>query len=47
MNKMENDIIAFAYQLLKCNIITLEEYNKVVKVVVNDHLSDIERLIDK
>ena len=44
---MKNDIITFAYQLYRCNIITLEEYNKVVEVVVNDHLSDIERLIDK
>ena len=44
---MKNDIITFAYQLFKCDIITLEEYNKVVETVVNDHLSDIKRLIEE
>ena len=44
---MKNDIITFAYQLYRCNIITLEEYNKVVETVVNDYLSDIKRLIEE
>ena len=44
---MKNDIITFAYQLYRCNIITLEEYNKVVETVVNDRLNDIKELIDE
>lgn len=42
---MKDDIITFAYQLFKCDIITLKEYNKVVNTVVNDRLDDIKRLI--
>lgn len=44
---MRDDIVVFAYQLYKCKIITLEEYNKVAETVVNDNLSDIKRLIDE
>lgn len=42
---MKDEIITFAYQLFLCNIITQEEYNKVVETVVNDRLSDIKELI--
>jgi len=42
---MRDEIITFAYQLFLCNIITQEEYNRVVEAVVNDRLDDIKRLI--
>lgn len=42
---MVDDIITFAYQLYRCDIITLEEYNKVIETVVNDRLNDIKELI--
>lgn len=44
---MRDEIIEFAYQLFLCDIITQEEYNKVIETVVNDHLNDIKRLIDE
>lgn len=44
---MEDEIITFAYQLFKCDIITLEEYNKVVQTVISDRLDDIKRLIEE
>ena len=44
---MVDEIVEFAYKLFECDIITLEEYNKVVEAVVNDRLSDIKQLIDE
>lgn len=44
---MEDEIVEFAYKLFNCGIITQEEYNKVVEVVVNDRLDDIKQLIDE
>lgn len=42
---MQDEIIEFAYKLFLCDIITLQEYNKVVETVVNDRLDDIKELI--
>lgn len=44
---MRDEIIEFAYKLFDCGIITVEEYHIIVEAVVNDHLSDIKRLIDE
>lgn len=44
MNNAVDDIIAFAYQLYTHDIITIEEYNKVVQAAIEDRKTGIIEL---